>query len=81
MLLVRKQLTVRLNLMHSSHKALIVGTGFGSLYKSIYEGMGCQVTTVDIADPNADYNYVYKALTNAKDNWDVCHITTPNHTH
>jgi len=81
-LLVRKQLTVRLNLMHSSHKALIIGTGFGSLYKSIYESMGCQVTTVDIADPQADYQYVWMALkadSNAR--WNTCHITTPNHTH
>ena len=42
--------------MHSSNKALIVGTGFGNLYKSIYESMGWQVTTVDIADPSADFN-------------------------
>ena len=41
--------------MHSSNKALIIGTGFGNLYKSIYESIGWQVTTVDIADPNADY--------------------------
>ena len=37
--------------MHSSNKALIIGTGFGSLYKGIYENLGWQVTTIDIADP------------------------------
>jgi predicted dehydrogenase len=67
--------------MHSLNKALIVGTGFGSLYKKIYEDMNVQVTTVDIADPNADYKHVYKALDAGLAHWDVCHITTPNHTH
>ena len=32
------------------NKALVVGTGFGNPYKSIYESMGWQVTTIDIAD-------------------------------
>ena len=81
MLLVRKQLTVRHSLMHSLNKALIVGTGFGSLYKKIYEDMNVAVTTVDIADPNADYKHVYKALDAGLAHWDVCHITTPNYTH
>jgi len=67
--------------MHSLNKALIVGTGFGSLYKKIYEDMNVQVTTVDIADPDADYKHVYKALQQGLVQWDVCHITTPNHTH
>jgi len=67
--------------MHSSNKALIIGTGFGSLYKSIYESMGWQITTVDIADPNADYKHVYLALEAGLAHWDTCHITTPNHTH
>ena len=67
--------------MHSLNKALIVGTGFGGLYKKIYEDMNVQVTTVDIADPNADYKHVYKALDAGLAHWDVCHITTPNHTH
>ena len=50
--------------MHSSNsnKALILGTGFGSLYKSIYEGMGWQVSTIDIADPNSDYKNVSDAI-------------------
>ena len=51
----RKQSTVRHNTMHSSNKALIVGTGFGKLYKSIYESIGWEVTTIDTADPEADY--------------------------
>ena len=48
--------------MHSSNKALIVGTGFGNLYKSIYESIGWQVTTIDIADPKADYKTVADAI-------------------
>ena len=71
--------------MHYSNKALIVGTGFGNLYKSIYEGMGWQVTTIDIADPNADFNTVSSAIESGSGHngsyWDTCHITTPNHTH
>ncbi len=71
--------------MHSSNKALIVGTGFGNLYKSIYEGMGWQVTTIDIADPNADYNKPEDAIGSGTGHsgnyWDTCHITTPNWTH
>jgi hypothetical protein len=50
--------------MHSSNKALIIGTGFGSLYKSIYEGMGWEVTTIDIADPKSDYKTVVGSLVN-----------------
>jgi len=67
--------------MHSLNKALIVGTGFGSLYRLIYQDMNVQVTTVDIADPNADYKHVYQALEAGLAHWDICHITTPNHTH
>ena len=71
--------------MHSSNKALIVGTGFGNLYKSIYESIGWQVTTIDIADPKADYKTVADAIESGSGHngsyWDTCHITTPNHTH
>jgi len=71
--------------MHSSNKALIVGTGFGSLYKGIYESMGWQVTTIDIADPNADYSKPQDAIGGGTGHggnyWDTCHITTPNWTH
>ena len=71
--------------MHSSNKALIVGTGFGNLYKNIYENMGWQVTTVDILDPNADYNnpqHVVEGGTGHGGHYfNTCHITTPNWTH
>ena len=68
--------------MHSSNsnKALILGTGFGSLYKSIYEGMGWRVTTVDTNNPNADYTTL-PLNESGMAHWDTCHITTPNHTH
>ena len=62
--------------MQSSNKALIVGTGFGKLYKSIYESIDWEVTTVDIADPEADYTTIPHGKI-----WDTCHITTPNYTH
>jgi predicted dehydrogenase len=58
-------------------RALIVGTGFGNLYKSIYESMGWNVTTVDIADPSADYKTIDQVL----EGIDIAHICTPNFTH
>jgi predicted dehydrogenase len=58
-------------------RALIVGTGFGNLYKSIYESMGWNVTTVDIADPSADYDSIDKVV----EGIDIAHICTPNFTH
>jgi len=71
--------------MHSLHKALIIGTGFGSLYKGIYESMGWQVTTVDIADPNADFKTVSDAIGSGSGHsgsyWDTCHVCVPNHLH
>ena len=71
--------------MHSSNKALIVGTGFGNLYKDIYEGMGWQVTTVDIADPNADFDKPEHVIGGGTGHgghyFNTCHITTPNWTH
>ena len=71
--------------MHSSNKALIVGTGFGNLYKSIYESMGWQVTTVDIADPSADFNKPQDVIEGGTGHgghyFNTCHITTPNWTH
>ena len=66
--------------MHSSHRALIIGTGFGNLYKGIYESMGCQVTTVDIADPDADFKTLPEAIGHYS-YWDTCHICVPNHLH
>jgi len=71
--------------MHSSNKALIVGTGFGNLYKDIYEGMGWEVTTVDIADPNADFDKPEHVIGGGTGHgghyFNTCHITTPNWTH
>lgn len=58
-------------------RALIVGTGFGNLYKKIYESMGWNVTTVDIVDPGADYDSIDKVL----EGIDIAHICTPNFTH
>lgn len=58
-------------------RALIVGTGFGNLYKSIYESMDWNVTTVDIADPSADYDDIDKVV----EGIDIAHICTPNFTH
>lgn len=58
-------------------RALIVGTGFGNLYKSIYESMGWNVTTVDIADLSADYDNIDRVL----EGIDIAHICTPNFTH
>ena len=71
--------------MHSSNKALIIGTGFGGLYKGIYDNLGWAVTTIDIADPSADFKTVAHAIESGSGHngsyWDTCHITTPNHTH
>ena len=47
--------------------------------------MGWQVTTIDIADPNANFKTVSSAIESGSGHngsyWDTCHITTPNHTH
>jgi predicted dehydrogenase len=58
-------------------RALIVGTGFGNLYKSIYESLGWNITTVDIADPSATYDNIDKVGYGV----DIAHICTPNFTH
>jgi len=58
-------------------RALIVGTGFGSLYKSIYESMEWKVTTVDAADTSADYS----SIDQVTGKFDTAHICTPNFTH
>ena len=71
--------------MHFSNKALIVGTGFGNLYKDIYEGMGWEVTTLDIVDPNADFDKPEHVIGGGTGHgghyFNTCHITTPNWTH
>ena len=69
--------------MHSSNKALIIGTGFGSLYKGLYENLGWQVTTIDIADPNANFKTVSSAIESGSGHngsyWDTCHILSLIH--
>ena len=62
-------------------KSLIVGLGFGQLYKDIYEKMGAEVITVD-RDESKGPNFV--ELTTALDahpQFDTAHICTPNKTH
>lgn len=58
-------------------QALIVGTGFGNLYKKIYQTHGWKVITVDIADQNADYDNIEKVSQSI----DIAHVCTPNYTH
>ena len=59
-------------------RALIVGTGFGkAVYYNIYQKLGWNITTVDIADPDADFDDIDKVGYGA----DVAHICTPNFTH
>lgn len=59
-------------------RALIVGTGFGkAVYYNIYQKLGWNITTVDIADPDADFDNIDKVGYGA----DVAHICTPNFTH
>ena len=59
-------------------KALIVGTGFGSLYKEIYEDWGWETVTVDLFDTNADF----RRITDIKKQvFNTAHICTPNWTH
>ncbi len=62
-------------------KTLIVGLGFGQLYKRIYESMGAEIITVD-ADQSRQPDFV--ELTTAIDahhQFDTAHICTPNKTH
>lgn len=62
-------------------KTLIVGLGFGQLYKRIYESMGAEIITVD-ADQSRQPDFI--ELTTAIDahpQFDTAHICTPNKTH
>jgi predicted dehydrogenase len=59
-------------------KILIVGMGFGNLYKAIHEELGHEVVTVD-TNGKADYLYVGDA--GADGPYDMAHICTPNYTH
>ena len=62
-------------------KSLIIGLGFGQLYKRVLEKMGHQVITVDI---NSKHNPMFLELTTAlatHPEYDTVHICTPNNTH
>ena len=62
-------------------KTLIVGLGFGQLYKRIYESMGAEIITVD-ADQSLqpDFTELTTAI-DAHPQFDTAHICTPNKTH
>ena len=62
-------------------KSLIVGLGFGQLYKRVLEKMGHNVITVDI---NSKHKPMFLELTTAlatHPEFDTAHICTPNNTH
>ena len=62
-------------------KTLIVGLGFGQLYKKIYESMGAEIITVD-ADQSKNPNFVeITTAIEAHPQFDTAHICTPNRTH
>ena len=62
-------------------KTLIVGLGFGQLYKKIYESMGAEIITVD-ADQSTNPNFVeLTTAIEAHPEFDTAHICTPNKTH
>ena len=61
-------------------KALIVGMGFGNLYKDIYESMGWTIATVDADPAKAEYRTVSEAA-KACGRFTTAHICTPNFTH
>jgi len=62
-------------------KSLVIGLGIGSLYKSILEGMGGVVVTVDTdVNKNADYRTLDEAL-RGHNHFDTVHVCTPNRTH
>jgi predicted dehydrogenase len=60
-------------------KVLIVGMGFGNLYKSVHTELGHEVITVD-TNGSAAYTNVDDAL-RVHTTFDVVHICTPNFTH
>ena len=62
-------------------KTLIVGLGFGQLYKKIYESMGAEIITVDAdASKNPNFTEITTAI-DAHPNFDTAHICSPNKTH
>jgi len=60
-------------------KVLIVGMGFGNLYKSVHTDLGNDIVTVDI-NGTADYANIDDAI-RENSAFDVAHICTPNFTH
>jgi len=60
-------------------KVLIVGMGFGNLYKSVHTDLGNEIVTVD-TNGTADYDNTDDAV-KAHTHFDVAHICTPNFTH
>jgi predicted dehydrogenase len=60
-------------------KILIVGMGFGNLYKVVHTELGHDVVTVD-TNGLADFTDIDLAL-RAHNKFDVTHICTPNFTH
>jgi predicted dehydrogenase len=60
-------------------KVLIVGMGFGNLYKAVHKELGHEVVTVD-TNGSAAYTNVDDAL-RVHTKFDVVHICTPNFTH
>ena len=62
-------------------KTLIVGLGFGQLYKKIYESMGAEIITVD-SEQSTKPNFVeLTTAIEAHPEFDTAHICTPNKTH
>lgn len=60
-------------------KVLIVGMGFGNLYKSVHTDLGNDIVTVD-TNGKADYANIDDAI-RENSAFDVAHICTPNFTH
>jgi predicted dehydrogenase len=62
-------------------KSLVVGLGFGQLYKDVLKRMGHQVVTVD-SNPatKPDFTELTTALS-SHDTFDTAHICVPNHLH
>ena len=62
-------------------KTLIVGLGFGQLYKKIYESIGAEIITVD-SEQSTKPNFVeLTTAIEAHPEFDTAHICTPNKTH
>lgn len=60
-------------------KVLIVGMGFGNLYKSVHTELGNEIVTVD-TNGTADFTSIDDAIRTHR-MFDITHICTPNFTH